>query len=95
MITLLNLHVFDVKILNTLLCLMFYRLDETVKALSTGSQVKSPQRFEGPGGRQHMGELVNPNIVQSAPEVSYITNVTQSSETDLLIYLFKTCGTAS
>ncbi|XP_067105193.1 activating signal cointegrator 1 isoform X1 [Osmerus mordax] len=46
----------------------YNKLDETVKALSTGSQVKSPQRFEGPGGQQHMGELVNPNIVQSAPE---------------------------
>ena len=77
MITLLNLHTFGVKILNILLCFMFYRLDETVKALSTGSQLKSPQRFEGPGDQQHMGELVNPNIVQSAPEVSYISNVTQ------------------
>lgn len=46
----------------------YNKLDETVKAFSTGSQVKSPQRLEGQGGRQHLRELVNPNIVQSAPE---------------------------
>ncbi|CAB1338971.1 unnamed protein product [Coregonus sp. 'balchen'] len=44
------------------------QFDETVKALNTGTKVKSPQRPEGPAGRQHLRELVNPNIVQAAPK---------------------------
>ncbi|KAJ7994677.1 hypothetical protein DPEC_G00251960 [Dallia pectoralis] len=44
------------------------KFDETVKALNTSTNVKSPQRSEVPGGRQHLRELVNPNIGKSAPE---------------------------
>uniref|UniRef100_A0A3P8Z4E9 Activating signal cointegrator 1 n=1 Tax=Esox lucius TaxID=8010 RepID=A0A3P8Z4E9_ESOLU len=46
----------------------YNKFDETVKALNTGTKVRSPQRSEGPGGRQHLRELVNPNIGQAAPE---------------------------
>lgn len=48
-----------------------FRFDETVKALNTGTKGKAPQRPEGPAGRQHLRELVNPNIVQAAPKVGH------------------------
>ncbi|XP_029284646.1 activating signal cointegrator 1 [Cottoperca gobio] len=43
----------------------YEKLDETLMAMNSDS--KSPM-FCRPGGRQTLGELVNPNIVQSAPE---------------------------
>lgn len=43
------------------------RLDETLKSMSNDS--KSPKYSDRPGGKQSSGELVNPNIMQSAPEV--------------------------
>ncbi|KAL1007676.1 hypothetical protein UPYG_G00090070 [Umbra pygmaea] len=46
----------------------YNKLDETVKALNTSNNVTSPQRSGGPAGRQHFGDLVNPNILQAAPE---------------------------
>nr|XP_046204908.1 activating signal cointegrator 1 isoform X2 [Oncorhynchus gorbuscha]XP_046204909.1 activating signal cointegrator 1 isoform X2 [Oncorhynchus gorbuscha]XP_046204911.1 activating signal cointegrator 1 isoform X2 [Oncorhynchus gorbuscha]XP_046204912.1 activating signal cointegrator 1 isoform X2 [Oncorhynchus gorbuscha] len=46
----------------------YNKFDETVKALNTGTKGKAPQRPEGPAGRQHLRELVNPNIVQAAPK---------------------------
>uniref|UniRef100_A0A4W5L8W7 Activating signal cointegrator 1 third domain-containing protein n=1 Tax=Hucho hucho TaxID=62062 RepID=A0A4W5L8W7_9TELE len=49
----------------------YNKFDETVKALNTGTKGKSPQRPEGPAGRQHLRELVNPNIVQAAPKVGH------------------------
>lgn len=52
-----------------------FRFDETVKALNTGTKGKAPQRPEGPAGRQHLRELVNPNIVQAAPKVGHTHSI--------------------
>ncbi|XP_030622009.1 activating signal cointegrator 1 [Chanos chanos] len=45
----------------------YNKFDETVNAINTGTLVQTPK---GPGtaGRQHLRELVNPNILQAAPE---------------------------
>lgn len=45
------------------------RLDETLKSMNTDSMSKSPAFSGKHSGRQSLGELVNPNIMQSAPEV--------------------------
>nr|XP_006629131.2 PREDICTED: activating signal cointegrator 1 [Lepisosteus oculatus] len=44
----------------------YSKLDETVQAISTGSLARTPTQPEQ-GTRQHLGELVNPNIMQAAP----------------------------
>ncbi|XP_047437437.1 activating signal cointegrator 1 [Mugil cephalus] len=44
----------------------YNKLDETLKAMNSDS--KSPVSFERRGERQTLGELVNPNIMQPAPE---------------------------
>ncbi|XP_040899900.1 activating signal cointegrator 1 [Toxotes jaculatrix] len=46
----------------------YNKLDETLKAMSNDSMSKSPVYSERQGGRQTLRELVNPNIMQSAPE---------------------------
>ncbi|CAJ1049297.1 activating signal cointegrator 1 [Xyrichtys novacula] len=46
----------------------YNKLDETLKAMNNDSVSKSPNYSERKGGRQTLGELVNPNIMQSAPE---------------------------
>ncbi|XP_042263245.1 activating signal cointegrator 1 [Thunnus maccoyii] len=46
----------------------YNKLDETLKAMNTDTTSKSPMYSERQGGRQTLGELVNPNIMQSAPE---------------------------
>ncbi|MBN3307878.1 TRIP4 protein, partial [Amia calva] len=45
---------------------MSCRFDETIQALNTGSLTKSPRQTD-PSSRQHLRELVNPNIDQAAP----------------------------
>uniref|UniRef100_A0AAR2LE46 Activating signal cointegrator 1 n=2 Tax=Pygocentrus nattereri TaxID=42514 RepID=A0AAR2LE46_PYGNA len=45
----------------------YNKFDETVKAINTGTLVQTP-KSSGPTGRQHLRELVNPNIVQTAPQ---------------------------
>ncbi|KAM4602520.1 activating signal cointegrator 1 [Polymixia lowei] len=45
----------------------YSKLDETIKAMNSDS-VKSSLHSDGQGGRQSLRELVNPNIVQAAPE---------------------------
>ncbi len=52
-----NIFVFD-----------FERFDETVKAINTGSFGQTPKHSVSADG-QHLRELVNPNIMQAAPEV--------------------------
>ena len=52
-----------------LLKCLHIRLDETLKAMNSDSTSKSPKYSERRGGRQTLGGLVNPNIMQSAPEV--------------------------
>ncbi|XP_034736954.1 activating signal cointegrator 1 [Etheostoma cragini] len=44
------------------------KLDETLMAMNSDSTSKSSMYSERQGGRQTLGELVNPNIMQSAPE---------------------------
>lgn len=46
----------------------YNKLDETLKAMNSDSVSKSPRSSERQGGRQSSRELVNPNIMQSAPE---------------------------
>ncbi|XP_070763674.1 activating signal cointegrator 1 [Enoplosus armatus] len=46
----------------------YNKLDETLKAMNNDSMTKSPMYPERQGGRQSLGALVNPNIMQSAPE---------------------------
>uniref|UniRef100_A0AAQ6IIM6 Activating signal cointegrator 1 n=1 Tax=Anabas testudineus TaxID=64144 RepID=A0AAQ6IIM6_ANATE len=46
----------------------YNKLDETIKAMKSDSTSKSPVSSERQGGRQSLRELVNPNIMQSAPE---------------------------
>ncbi|KAF3832914.1 hypothetical protein F7725_026579 [Dissostichus mawsoni] len=43
------------------------KLDETLRAMNSDSPSKSPM-FSRQGGRQTLGDLVNPNIMQAAPE---------------------------
>lgn len=45
----------------------YNKFDETVKAINTGSLVQKP-KSSGSAGRQNLRELVNPNIVQAAPQ---------------------------
>ncbi|KAI4879581.1 hypothetical protein NFI96_026535 [Prochilodus magdalenae] len=45
----------------------YNKFDETVKAINTGSLVQTP-KSSGSAGRQHLRELVNPNILQAAPQ---------------------------
>uniref|UniRef100_W5KIR1 Activating signal cointegrator 1 n=1 Tax=Astyanax mexicanus TaxID=7994 RepID=W5KIR1_ASTMX len=45
----------------------YNKFDETVKAINTGSLVQKP-KSSGSAGRQHLRDLVNPNIVQAAPQ---------------------------
>ncbi|KAM7405831.1 hypothetical protein PAMP_000251 [Pampus punctatissimus] len=46
----------------------YNKLDETLKAMNTDSTSKPSMYSERQGGRQSLGELVNPNIMQRAPE---------------------------
>ncbi|KAJ3593939.1 hypothetical protein NHX12_006272 [Muraenolepis orangiensis] len=46
----------------------YNKLDETINAITTDSFLKSPSRAGDQGGKQNFGELVNPNIVQAAPQ---------------------------
>lgn len=46
----------------------YNKLDDTLKAMSNESVSKSPMYSERKGGRQGLRDLVNPNIMQSAPE---------------------------
>ncbi len=46
----------------------FERFDETVKAIHTGSFGQTPKHSVSADG-QHLRDLVNPNIMQAAPEV--------------------------
>ncbi|XP_069021750.1 activating signal cointegrator 1 [Embiotoca jacksoni] len=46
----------------------YNKLDETLKAMNNDPMSKSQMNSERKGGRQSMRELVNPNIMQSAPE---------------------------
>ncbi|XP_028258315.1 activating signal cointegrator 1 [Parambassis ranga] len=46
----------------------YNKLDETLKAMSNDSVSKSAVNSERKGGRQSLRDLVNPNIMQSAPE---------------------------
>ncbi|KAG7221754.1 hypothetical protein INR49_029137, partial [Caranx melampygus] len=46
----------------------YNKLDETLKAMSNDTTSKSPLYSDKQGGKQSLRELVNPNIMQSAPE---------------------------
>ncbi|XP_060887257.1 activating signal cointegrator 1 [Labrus mixtus] len=46
----------------------YNKLDETLKAMNNDPKSKSPTYSERKDGRQTLGDLVNPNIMQSAPE---------------------------
>ncbi|XP_023282500.1 activating signal cointegrator 1 [Seriola lalandi dorsalis] len=46
----------------------YNKLDETLKAMNNDTMSKSPVYSEKQSGKQSLGDLVNPNIVQSAPE---------------------------
>ncbi|XP_066503989.1 activating signal cointegrator 1 [Hoplias malabaricus] len=46
----------------------YNKFDETVKAINTGTLVQTPKNSRGPATRQHLRELVNPSIVQAAPQ---------------------------
>lgn len=46
----------------------YNKLDETLKAMNSGSTSQSPGYSDGRGGKQNLRGLVNPNILQSAPE---------------------------
>lgn len=55
-------------------------MDETLKAMNKGSMSESPKSSEGQmSGPLRGRELVNPNILQSAPEVSQKIGVCYSS----------------
>ncbi|XP_053490089.1 activating signal cointegrator 1 [Ictalurus furcatus] len=45
----------------------YNKYDETVKAINTGTLIQTP-KSSAPAGRQHLRELVNPNIQQAAPQ---------------------------
>ncbi|KAK1798454.1 hypothetical protein P4O66_006745, partial [Electrophorus voltai] len=45
----------------------YNKFDETVKAINSGTLLQT-QKSSVPAGRQHLRELVNPNIVQTAPQ---------------------------
>ncbi|RXN17698.1 activating signal cointegrator 1 [Labeo rohita] len=45
----------------------YQKFDETVKAINTGSFGQTP-KHSASADRKHLRELVNPNIIQSAPE---------------------------
>ncbi|XP_076880252.1 activating signal cointegrator 1 isoform X3 [Brachyhypopomus gauderio] len=45
----------------------YNKFDETVKAINSGTLLQT-QKISVPAGRQHLRELVNPNIVQLAPQ---------------------------
>lgn len=47
----------------------FIRYDETVRSINTGTLVQTSKSSK-PSGQQHLRELVNPNILQAAPQVS-------------------------
>lgn len=46
----------------------YNKLDETLKAMNPDSKSKRPTYPGRKGGNQNMGDLVNPNIIQSAPQ---------------------------
>ncbi|XP_051792688.1 activating signal cointegrator 1 isoform X2 [Acanthochromis polyacanthus] len=46
----------------------YKKLDETLKAMNNDSVSESPMYSEGKGGKQSLGQLVNPNIMHAAPE---------------------------
>ncbi|GAA6218912.1 activating signal cointegrator 1 isoform X1 [Lates japonicus] len=46
----------------------YSKLDETLKAMNSDTTSKSPMSSERQGARQGLRDLVNPNIMQSAPE---------------------------
>ncbi|XP_041662440.1 activating signal cointegrator 1 [Cheilinus undulatus] len=46
----------------------YNKLDETLKAMNNEPMMKSSTYSERKGGKQTLGELVNPNIMQAAPE---------------------------
>ncbi|KAM4743815.1 activating signal cointegrator 1 [Anableps anableps] len=46
----------------------YTKLDETLKAMNSGSTPQFPGYSEKRGGQQNLRDLVNPNIMQSAPE---------------------------
>ncbi|KAI3377421.1 hypothetical protein L3Q82_008611, partial [Scortum barcoo] len=46
----------------------YNKLDETLKAMNNESMSKSPMNSVRQGGKQSSRDLVNPNIMQSAPE---------------------------
>ncbi|XP_029936754.1 activating signal cointegrator 1 isoform X1 [Myripristis murdjan] len=46
----------------------YTKLDQTIKAMNSDSAVKSPRLTEGQAGQQNLRQLVNPNIMQAAPE---------------------------
>ncbi|KAM6943557.1 activating signal cointegrator 1 [Xenentodon cancila] len=46
----------------------YNKLDETLKAMNSESTLQSPGFSGRKGGKRDLGELVNPNIMQSAPE---------------------------
>lgn len=73
MITSLHLpfrHVYKQLNLSNILINILFRLDETLKAMNSGTATESPGYSERKGGMQNLRVLVNPNIKQSAPEVS-------------------------
>ncbi|KAF4082893.1 hypothetical protein AMELA_G00133830 [Ameiurus melas] len=45
----------------------YNKYDETVNAINTGTLIQTP-KSSAPAGRQHLRELVNPNIQQAAPQ---------------------------
>ncbi|XP_062868859.1 activating signal cointegrator 1 isoform X2 [Trichomycterus rosablanca] len=45
----------------------YNKFDETVKSINTGTLVQTPKSSTS-AGRQHLRELVNPNILQAAPQ---------------------------
>jgi len=49
---------------------MICRLDETLKVMNNESKSQSPGYSDRKGGKQNLRELVNPSIMQPAPEVS-------------------------
>uniref|UniRef100_A0A3Q3S910 Activating signal cointegrator 1 n=1 Tax=Mastacembelus armatus TaxID=205130 RepID=A0A3Q3S910_9TELE len=57
----------------------YSKLDETLKAMSNDSMSKSPLYSERQGGKKSFRGLVNPNIMQSAPEVGNCWNMEQGN----------------
>lgn len=73
------------------MCATICRLDETLKAMSNDSASKSIYS-ERQGGRHNSRELVNPNIMQSAPEVGHSWHTVQQI---LGLTMASPCGTSS